>query len=427
MKRRAVAIGELVLARAEGRELLLGVLLLAAGAVLSGVSAAAAYAAIFAGAAACILGLITLVLEERRHRATDHAQRERERAQMRRIAELAREFLFERELWRDALEWKAHWDAQRANPSREIPRPLEWSVVEILARGPADLVELASSDGWGAIGEALRTQMAEFTTAVDQEFPGPRAARRGDLRAVYDATQDIAAAAAALAQRRQRGVDAYWKGDPDKTARIRDEAPALVDAFCAAVVQLERSITSLDPTDDVARAIGASKERHRAAAAAETARHRELQRLAASAAEQLLHTAAPSAEYLGRSTLGRTDATLRDIAGDEHFAFAPTDEDAALADWRKRIAQAQRDLLAPVEGRGHEMHERTHFLFVRVHNDGVQELENAIQRIEEDRHTQRNSPVDAIAQNVERPRREVRDAVQRLVVRIDELRGLEVR
>lgn len=365
-------------------------------------------------------------IEDQARAARDAAERRehaaREDAEMRRIAGLANDPLLEAELWRDVDQWRKDYGTEV-----ESTAPLAWSVTAVLARGRPEL-EGARIDGWREIADALRSGARDLASAISQEFPGPIGKRRAELGGVYEAAGLAAGAADAVVAARERAIALQGSGTPDEQETMRG-LRARRGALFDALEVLASRVVALDPSGDVGRVVADSMARHRAAAVTVRARHRELQAIAAAAAEQLLRDLAPGPEDLARSSLADANGTLRDVVGADAFALAADDEEEALVRWRSRVAPAQRAFMSPVEGRGYAMDDRTRHLWTRIHYDGVSELENAILRLEGDVHAQRGSPdnfVEAIPANVAASRDELRTAMRRLISRVDELRALEV-
>ena len=344
----------------------------------------------------------TRVLAER-----EQAQREREELAV--IAELARTILCERDLWRDVVEWNAWSDTQHFNPSRAVPRPPSWTVISIVASLREDL-DPGAVGGWGDIADAIRGSGDALATAMQQRFPGAVTGSRAELREIYDLVANAVAAADQL-------NGSYGQTQEERRAGLR--------AFRAALAQLVESIRRIEATGVLAKKVEAAQAR-----AAETARERrELQSIAATAAEELLRAASPAADHLARSSVRLREGTLREVAAAEKpFAFAPDDEEAGLDTWRTRIGSAQRGFQDAVLGRGLEMHGNTHTAWVFT-NDGLRELDNALIRLQGDRRARTlatGAILEGVQNNITIAREQIQEAVRRLVTRIEELRQLEV-
>lgn len=346
--------------------------------------------------------------------------------EMRRIAELARELLLETSVWTDIDELTAWVQGRRGSADSEVRPPREWSVAAVVGRGRDDL-DAGAVSGWSTIAQLLRDHAERLTTMIDQEFPGQPAERRSELSTVFQAVQVTAKAGDDLAAARQRAIEAHWQTSEEKRA-AEDALRAAADTFYRACEWLEGMVMRIEPHAELLAAMEESKARHRRDAEAAAATRRELQAIAARAAGQLLQDAAPSEPYLRHSTLG-TAGTLYDIAADGGFAFAPHEELDAVRDWRARIAAAQGEFVSAVEGRGLDMSRTTHWLWVQVNGDGIRELENALQRLEEDlvRNAHSGAGSDNLAKSIERSRDGVRGAVRPLVEKVARLQAHEAR
>jgi hypothetical protein len=172
----------------------------------------------------------------------------------------------------------------------------------------------------------------------------------------------------------------------------------------------------------------AEAERDRVDALAHRTRM-ELQNRVRDAAREVLVSVTPLSEALARSSLARADMTLRDLGTLERFAFAPQQEAADVATWRAQIGPAQQALLAAIEGRGLEMHPRTHRAWIAV-NDAVRQLDNAIGDLHSGLSTEPlplSGSLEAnIYRQVEERRASVLVKVRALVERADEAIALRI-
>jgi hypothetical protein len=172
----------------------------------------------------------------------------------------------------------------------------------------------------------------------------------------------------------------------------------------------------------------AEAERDRVDAAAHRTR-RELQDRVRDAARQILVSLAPSPEALARSSASRGDVTLRELGALERFAFAPEHEAADVGAWRAQTGPTQRAFLAAIEGRGLEMHPRTHRAWIAA-NDAVRELDNALGDLHSGLSSEPLPTPGSLEANVYRRVEERRVAilakVRALVARVDEASTLEI-
>lgn len=412
----------IVVAARPGVEFVIGLVVLALGVpVWSGYSHEIGIGLIVAGGIAIAHGAITFVLEERRRRLETEAEEARGRAEMRRIADLARELLLETAIWTDVDELASRMQAQQFS-GQQIRPPREWSVGAVVGRGREDL-DPGAVRGWSTMAQLLRDHASRLTSAIDQEFPGQPAERRSSLRTVFQAVEAAAKGAEDLAARRQRVAETPW-GTPEERRAADDALCAAADTFFGACQWLEGVVMNIEPDAELLEAMAGSRARHRQMAEEAAAARRELQAIAARTAGALLNDAAPAPEYLTRSTLCR-GGTLHDVAADERFAFAPADEAAALRDWRVRIDSGERRFAAAVQNRGWDMSITTHWLWVQVNGDGIRELVNAVQRLEED--LARTGLAGAADDVVEGSRERLRGAVHQLVEKIARLQAHEAR
>lgn len=380
-------------------------------------------------------GPISIAYTEQSFREQQRQTEERERAdaaaglaEMRTIAELARAIVLDVTMWTAILDWKGRWDSEAPNPPKTESPPPEWSIAAIVARGRASLKPMEIR-GWSQMAQLIRDHAAYLVSRIDQEFPGPPAERRSELTSLFRATDKAAEGADELARTTQRLSELYYGDDTHGTERTREFVNAAADSFFGACEWVQGCVERLDDRESFSQSIAQTADRHRSAAAAVTAAAREVHAIATNEASRLLVTAGPSPEHLARSTLGRADATLRDVANAEHFAFASDDEPAAVEAWLQRIPPAQRSFHLAVLDRGGDMNEATHFAWTRVHNDSLLELERSLQRLRDDLHARAgatSSLVDGVEENVSQARRDVSDSVRQLVSRIGELGRLQV-
>ena len=320
---------------------------------------------------------------------------------------------------------------QLGNPHRRPSRSLEWSIAAIVARG-REALRPAEVRGWSQIAQLIRDHAQYLTSRIDQEFPGPPAERRSELSVLFRAAEKAAEGADGLAGATRRSFELFYSGTHDDKERAEQAVQEDASFFFGACEWVQGCVERLDDREEFARSIAETAERHRAAAADLLRAARDVHAAAVAAAETLLAAAAPEPDDLERSTIGRRDASLRDIARADSFALAAEDEEDAVYRWLRRVPPAQRAFHEAVMDRGAEMNEATHTLWTQIHNDGVLELENALHGLQGDLHAQGGTPpppanfADAIATNIAEGRVELAAAIQRLVDRIDRFQKLVI-
>jgi hypothetical protein len=245
--------------RREGFEFAFGVVLLALGVAIwrylsNELGFAVGIALVVPGVIACAHALMTFTVERRREAAQARDVFERELAEMRRIAELARSILLEIELWSDVDAMQAYIDGQRANPGREIPPPPSWTVGAILKRGRGG-VEPLKVRGWSTIAQLLRDHAAHLTNLIDQQFPGQPAERRADLKSVFRANEKAAEAADALAAARQRVIELAGGVSAEVRHRAEDALKDSADEFFGALQWMEGAIEQIERAEGMRREI----------------------------------------------------------------------------------------------------------------------------------------------------------------------------
>ena len=151
------------------------------------------------------------------------------------------------------------------------------------------------------------------------------------------------------------------------------------------------------------------------------------------AAAAMLTAVAPSPEDLASSSLGNAAATLREIAAAEPITFAG-DEEAATVRWIGRARAAGKTASQSVAGQGWHMHPWTHDLWVAITATDLLSLERVLQAQQGALHAQAISRDnesqamrEAIEESVTQARKDVGDAVKKLVEQIDRLTGLQIR
>jgi len=167
--------------------------------------------------------------------------------------------------------------------------------------------------------------------------------------------------------------------------------------------------------------------------ASRTTMRQRLQSLAAGAAVSLLTSAAPSPEDLASSSIGDAAATLREIAAADPVTFAG-DEEAATVRWIGRARAAGATASQTVAGQGWQMHPWTHDLWVAITAIDLLSLERVLQAQQGALHARAlgrdndsKAMRETIEENLTQARKDVRDAVKKLVEQIDRLTGLQIR
>jgi hypothetical protein len=370
--------------------------------------------------------------EQRRGREHERDEEQRGSDEMRAIAVFAREILLDQTIWTDVegVRDYADGDVTVTRKRPPLPRPV-WSIAAIVARGQ-DALKPLEIRGWRTIAQLIRDHAAYLTTRIDQEFPGQPAERRKELATLFRAASTAVERAEYLSAACRRVRELAPDAARDEHDRAREAVVEGAHSFFGACEWVQGCVERLDDRPEVAESIAVAAAGHRAAAAKVLAAQREIQGVAAKAAEQVLRDAAPAAAYLARSSLHDPSASIRDIARATTFAFDGAEEEQALNDWKRRIGPAQRSFHLAVMDRGGEMTEPTLSMWRQIHNEGLSTLEQAIDRLEGDVRAWGTQPppgpsmVDRIAENVRSRRDDLRRALTALVTRVDELVALRI-
>lgn len=307
------------------------------------------------------------------------------------------------------------WDAARPSHRRLTIRDLAGAA----ARGDlADQLFVASA------GSELSARLDEFreyferkTSRHRRHLSPPRANKL--VESIIRALSDSVGAAEAYERQRLDALSSGWQEQP---------IPAVAE-LGEVLVRVAQATDELFKIDDRLSARAFAESFTEAQAEAASVRG-ELQAAVAHAAQQLLKDAAPAPAALERSPLRRTEGGLREVALLSTFAFDGAIEIDALAEWRSRVNVAQAAFLAAVEGRGYEMHPRTHRAWTST-NDAARQLNNAIAALHSDLEHEPELPSvkpgdPPPLRAVDERRGDVLEKVRQLVERIDAAIAVEV-
>jgi len=189
------------------------------------------------------------------------------------------------------------------------------------SRAGREALKPAEVRGWSKIAQLIRDHAQYLTSRIDQEFPGPRP--NGALSYLCSSVRRRRRPKAPTDSRERRGAsfELFYSGTHDDKERAEQAVRDGASFFFGACEWVQGSVERLDDREEFARSIAKQLNATVRQLPTSSAQHVTYMRRRGRA-ETLLAAAAPDPDDLEQSTIGRRDASLRDIARSDSFALA---------------------------------------------------------------------------------------------------------